>query len=126
MQVSGFVTDLAKRAGHTFWQAFLAALGVLWASSGLHVGDLVHVSTLHKLAIGVIAAAGAAALSTVKTLIIGARSSATLAALGTVPAIEPPTPVVVVPAEVSAPVTPADPAQPAAGVPPAAAAAPAA
>ena len=116
--VSSFVTDLAKRAGHTFWQTFLAALAVLWASSGLNVSDLVHVSALHRLAIGVIAAAVASALSTVKTLTVGVHAGATLGSLGTVPAIEPSAPVA---STAGAAVTPADPNQPAAGVPPAAA-----
>ena len=117
MLVSAFVADLAKRAGHTFWQTFSAALAVLWASSGLHVADLVHISAVHKLAVGVIAAAAASMLSTVKTLIAGGLPLSR--SVGDVPAQQP---VVLVGAATSSTaVTPADPGQPAAGVPPAAA-----
>lgn len=84
--IRSFVVDLAKRALHTFWQTLSASLATLWAASGLDVADLVHLSAWHRLAVALIAAAGAAALSTVKSLAVAPKQDP---ADGTVPAVEP-------------------------------------
>lgn len=116
--IQSYVRDVAIRALHTFWQTFSASLLVVWAGSGLNVADLVHISAWHKLAVAVIAAAGAAALSTVKSLAVGGKSG-DLEGDGDVPALE--SDDVDQGVDAATPqATPADPEQPAAGVPPAA------
>lgn len=74
-EVTDFVKDLGARALHTFWQAFVAGLVVMWAASGLDVSDLVTVASWHKVLVMLLAAAGAAALSTVKGLVKQLRSN---------------------------------------------------
>jgi len=62
--------DAAKRAGHTFWQAFTAVIGVTWAASGLDVHQVVSVASGERFAIAALAAVGAAALSALKTTLL--------------------------------------------------------
>lgn len=62
--------DMAKRAGHTFWQAFIAVIGVTWAASGLDVSQIVDVASGERFAVAALTAAGAAALSAFKTTLL--------------------------------------------------------
>lgn len=64
------VEDLAKRAGHTFWQTSLATLGTLYAASGLDVHEILTVSGAEKLIVTVVGGAAAAGLSAVKSLVV--------------------------------------------------------
>ncbi len=70
-------SDLAKRAVHTFLQAFLGALAIAYAASGLDVSQIVDADSAKKfglaLATAVLAAALSAAKTTVAQTIPGAR-----------------------------------------------------
>lgn len=61
--------DLALRAFHTFWQAFVAVFGGLVAAGGLSVSQVDDMASAKKLALALALAAGAAALSAVKTTV---------------------------------------------------------
>ena len=61
--------ELALRALHTFWQAFIAVLAVTWTASGLDVGQLTDLASAKKLLLAVAAAVLAAALSAAKTTV---------------------------------------------------------
>ena len=61
--------DLALRALHTFWQSFVAIIGVTYAASGLNVGQIVDVDSAKRFALALLAAVAAAALSAVKTTV---------------------------------------------------------
>lgn len=61
--------DLALRAFHTFWQTFTAVFGGLYVASGLDVTQVVDVDSGKRFLAGVVAAAGAAALSATKTVV---------------------------------------------------------
>lgn len=84
-EVGQFLTDLAERAASTFWQAASATAAVLWAASGLNVGDLLTVDGLHKAVVSVGGGAVAAGFSAVKTMARGwLGRAATLPTLGVV------------------------------------------
>jgi hypothetical protein len=63
------VKDLAVRAVHTFWQSFLAVIGVTWAASGLDISQITDIESAKKFALAALAAVGAALLSAVKSTI---------------------------------------------------------
>ena len=94
--------DLALRALHTFWQSFVAVVGVTYAASGLNVGQIVDVDSAKRFALALLAAVGAAALSALKTTIKNLTSTGAVTDTG------PGTTADVVPA----PEAPAEPAQP--------------
>ncbi|HEV7214785.1 MAG TPA: hypothetical protein VGP33_06635 [Chloroflexota bacterium] len=73
--IQSAVLDLAKRAGHTFWQAAAANLTVLYAASGLHVHELLSISGAEKALVTVVGGAAAAGFSAVKTLVASYLSS---------------------------------------------------
>lgn len=76
--------DLAKRAGHTFWQAFVAVIGVTWLASGLNVNQITDIASAKRFAVAALVAVGAAALSAAKS---------TVAALTKRPVVVPAAPV---------------------------------
>ena len=104
--------DLAKRALHTFWQAFVAALGVTWAASGIDVSQITDIAAVKKVGLALVLAVVAAALSALKTTI--ASSGVIDVSNGMGAGTTQPYPVIDTPPVL----TPADPSQPAAGVPP--------
>lgn len=61
--------DIALRAFHTFWQAFVAALGVAYAASGLDVSQIVDLASAKKFLLALAVAALGALLSAVKSTI---------------------------------------------------------
>ena len=63
------MNDLVKRALHTFWQAFVAAVGIAYAASGLDVSTVTDLNSAKKFGWSLVLALGAAALSAVKTTI---------------------------------------------------------
>jgi hypothetical protein len=69
--------DLAKRALHTFWQAFLAALLVAYAASGLNVSQVVDMGSAKKFAFALGVAVLGAVLSAVKTTLASFIGQAT-------------------------------------------------
>lgn len=63
------IKDLAVRAFHTFWQAFVAVLAVTWAAAGIDVSQIVDVDSAKKIGVAALSAVAAAALSAIKTTI---------------------------------------------------------
>lgn len=75
-EVVAFVRDVAKRAAHTWWQAFGGLLAVEWGSAGIDIQslhDLTDMSTVQKVGAAVAAAALAAGGSTVKSLLANVK-----------------------------------------------------
>lgn len=70
--------DVAVRAWHTFYQSFVAALGVVWAASGIDVSQIVDVSSAKKVALSAVTAVVAAAASALKTTVLGFARTAGL------------------------------------------------
>jgi hypothetical protein len=65
------VNATLKRALHTFWQAALGSLIVVWASSGFDVKDLTNVSGIEKVVVALVVGAVSAGLSAVYHQFIG-------------------------------------------------------
>lgn len=63
------ILDALTRAGHTLWQAFLAALAVTWAASGLDVSQVTDVDSAKRFGIAAFGAVVAALLSAVKSTV---------------------------------------------------------
>lgn len=63
------IRDLLIRAFHTFWQSFVAVLGVTWAASGIDVSQITDIDSAKKIVVAALAAVGAAALSALKTTV---------------------------------------------------------
>lgn len=63
------ILDVLTRAGHTAWQAFLAALAVTWTASGLDVSQVVDVDSAKRFAVAALGAVLAALLSALKSTI---------------------------------------------------------
>jgi hypothetical protein len=74
--------DLALRALHTFWQSFLAVIGVTWAASGLNVSQITSVDSAKRFVLAALIAVAAAALSAVKTTVKALAASAALRKIG--------------------------------------------
>lgn len=66
-----FLLDLVKRAANTFWQAFTATFGAVYAASGLDVTTVTDLSSGQKFLSGLVVAVLAAALSAGKTTLRG-------------------------------------------------------
>lgn len=62
---------LARKALHTLWQTFAAALVVAWGASGLDVSQVTDEASAKKLGLAAAAAVVAAFLSALKTTVAG-------------------------------------------------------
>ncbi len=69
------VKDLAVRALHTFWQSFVAVIGVTWAASGLNISQITGVDSAKRFGLAALVALAAAGLSAVKTTVKATAAS---------------------------------------------------
>lgn len=61
--------DIAVRAAHTFWQAFLGALASVYVLAATDVHQVTDIASAKKFALALVAAVVAAAASALKTTI---------------------------------------------------------